>query len=106
MSIDTLRNALLWCALINYGVLFVWFLFFIFAHDWIHRLHGKWFRLSVEQFECSSLRWNDRIQAWHCSSQFGAVCGSADCWITSNDGRSRDERSTSLIIVFARRTRL
>jgi hypothetical protein len=51
MSIDTLRNALLWCALINYGVLFVWFLFFIFAHDWMHRLHARWFRLSVEQFD-------------------------------------------------------
>ena len=51
MSIDMLRNALLWCAVINYGVLLVWFLFFILAHDWMHRLHGRWFRLSVEQFD-------------------------------------------------------
>jgi hypothetical protein len=51
MSIETLRNALLWCAVINYGVLLVWFLFFILAHDWMHRLHGRWFHLSVEQFE-------------------------------------------------------
>jgi len=51
MSIETLRDALLWCAVINYGVLIVWFLFFIFAHDRLHRLHGKWFRLSVEQFD-------------------------------------------------------
>jgi len=51
MTIETLRGALLWCAVINYGVLLVWFLFFILAHDWMHRLHGKWFRLSVEQFD-------------------------------------------------------
>ena len=51
MSIDTLRNALLWCTVINYGVLLVWFLFFIAAHDFLHRIHGRWFRLSVEQFD-------------------------------------------------------
>ena len=27
MSIDMLRDAFLWCAVINYGVLLVWFLF-------------------------------------------------------------------------------
>ena len=51
MSIETLRDALLWCAVINYGVLFVWFLFFILARDFMHRLHGRWFRLSREQFD-------------------------------------------------------
>jgi len=51
MSIETLRYALLWCAVINYGVMLVWFLFFILARDLIHRLHGQWFRLSREQFD-------------------------------------------------------
>jgi phosphatidylglycerophosphate synthase len=51
MSIDTLRDALLWCAVINYGVLLIWFLFFILARDFMHRLHGRWFRLSGEQFD-------------------------------------------------------
>jgi hypothetical protein len=51
MSIETARNALLWCAIINYGVLLVWFLFFILARDFMHRLHGRWFPLSVEQFD-------------------------------------------------------
>jgi Family of unknown function (DUF6868) len=46
-----MRDALLWCAVINYGVLLIWFLFFILAHDWMHRFHSKWFRLSVEQFD-------------------------------------------------------
>jgi len=51
MSINMLRNALLWCAVINYGVLLVWFLFFILAHDFMHRLHGRWFQLSRQQFD-------------------------------------------------------
>jgi Family of unknown function (DUF6868) len=52
MSIDALRKTLLWCAVINYGILLVWFLFFIFAHDWIYLLHSRWFHpLSVEQFD-------------------------------------------------------
>lgn len=51
MSIEVTRNFLLWCTVINYGILLVWFLFFVFAHDWIHRIHGKWFRLSSDQFD-------------------------------------------------------
>ena len=47
MSIAMIRDALLWCAVMNYGVLLVWFLFFLLAHDWMYRLHGKWFHLTV-----------------------------------------------------------
>ena len=51
MSIAIARDVLLWCAVINYGVLLVWFLFFLLAHDWMYRVHGRWFHLSVEQFD-------------------------------------------------------
>jgi hypothetical protein len=51
MSIEVTRNFLLWCTIINYGILLVWFLFFALAHDWMQRLHGRWFRLSGEQFD-------------------------------------------------------
>jgi Family of unknown function (DUF6868) len=51
VSADTLRKALLWCALINYAVLLVWFALFILAHDWMFLLHSRWFRLSIEQFD-------------------------------------------------------
>jgi hypothetical protein len=51
MSVDLLRRLLLWCTVINYGVLFVWFLVFVLARDWIQRLHGRWFRLSDERFD-------------------------------------------------------
>ena len=51
MSIAMIRQALRCCALLNYGVLLVWWLCFLFAHDWIYQLHGRWFHLSVEQFD-------------------------------------------------------
>jgi len=51
MSIEIIRDFLLWCTIINYGILLVWFLFFAFGRDRIERLHGKWFRLSGEQFD-------------------------------------------------------
>ena len=42
---------LLWCVIINYVVLFVWFAVFLFAHDALYRLHSRWVHLSVEQFD-------------------------------------------------------
>ena len=51
MTIAVTRDFLLWCTVINYGVLLVWFLAFVFAHDWMFRIHGKWFHLSRDQFD-------------------------------------------------------
>ncbi len=51
MSIETITAVLGWSTLLNYAVLLYWALFFIFAHDWMYRFHGKWFRISVEQFD-------------------------------------------------------
>lgn len=51
MTIDILRELLLWSTVINYGLLLWWFLAFLLAHDWMYRFHGRWFRLSVERFD-------------------------------------------------------
>ena len=51
MSTAVMRQFLLWSTIINYGILLVWFLVFALAHDAIRRLHGRWFRLSREQFD-------------------------------------------------------
>ncbi|NQU10653.1 hypothetical protein HQ590_07685 [bacterium] len=51
MTIELIREFLGWCLLINLAFLLYWFLMFTLAHDWIHRMHSKWFRLSVEQFD-------------------------------------------------------
>jgi hypothetical protein len=51
VSFELARSFLLWCTVINYGVLLVWFLVFAVAHDGLQRIHGRWFRLSREQFD-------------------------------------------------------
>lgn len=51
MSVEDIRNVFLWSTVINYGVLLAWFLGFMAARDWMHRLHGRWFRLTDGQFD-------------------------------------------------------
>jgi len=51
MSIEVARQALLWCSVINYAMLLLWFVIFVFAHDAFYRLHLRWFQLSVDQFD-------------------------------------------------------
>lgn len=51
MTAIEIKQILLWCVGINYGVLLVWFAVFVFAHDWLYRLHARWFKLPVESFD-------------------------------------------------------
>jgi hypothetical protein len=51
MTNESIRHFLLWCTVINYGVLLVWFLVFVFAHEAMHRVHSRWFQLSRDQFD-------------------------------------------------------
>jgi hypothetical protein len=51
MTIETARAFLLWCTAINYGVLILWFVVFVFARDGLQRIHGRWFHLSRDQFD-------------------------------------------------------
>ena len=51
MTVELLRSTLAWCTVINFGLLLWWYLFFILAHDWMYRVHSKWFKLSVETFD-------------------------------------------------------
>lgn len=51
MAIDQLESFLILCAGINYAILIVWFGVFVMAHDWVYRMHSRWFKLSVERFD-------------------------------------------------------
>ncbi|MES2627058.1 MAG: hypothetical protein V4628_17355 [Pseudomonadota bacterium] len=51
MTAIELREFLLWSTAINYGILFVWFTVFVFAHNWIYSMHSRWFKLSIESFD-------------------------------------------------------
>jgi hypothetical protein len=51
MDIDTVRNALLWCTILNYALLILWFVLHLLPHRLLHRLWGRWFPLTSEQFD-------------------------------------------------------
>ncbi len=51
MTVETIREVLGWCSVMNFGLLFVWFVGIILARDWIFKIHSKWFALSKEQFD-------------------------------------------------------
>ena len=51
MTLETARRFLLGCALINYGVLILWCVLFIFAHDSIEKLNTLVMRRKIEHFE-------------------------------------------------------
>lgn len=51
MSVEMMRGFLGWCAIINMVVFLWWFLFYMLAHDWLYAFHGKWFKLTHEQFD-------------------------------------------------------
>ena len=53
MTLDELKVILLWCVGINSSILLVWFGVFVFAHDWMYRIHGRWFRIPVESFHAA-----------------------------------------------------
>lgn len=47
----TLSDFLLCCTILNYLVLILWFVAFSWAHEWMFKLHGRWFRLNPTQFD-------------------------------------------------------
>ncbi len=51
MSIELLTKVLGWCSLINIGLLLWWWCVLVFAHDWVYKIHTRWFKLSVEAFD-------------------------------------------------------
>ncbi len=51
MTLELVRSTLMWCTVINFGLLIWWFVGFMVARDWMRRLHGKWFKLSDETID-------------------------------------------------------
>ncbi len=50
MIIDVMRDAFLWCFIINMGILLWWVGFIIFAKEWVYKMHSKFYQLSKESF--------------------------------------------------------
>lgn len=51
MTLEIIRDVLAWCSVINVGLLLWWLGWFVLAHDFMYRFHGRWFKLSVERFD-------------------------------------------------------
>ena len=51
MTLETIRSALAWCAVINLALLLLWFLYFATAHDWLYRIHSRWFDIPPDRFD-------------------------------------------------------
>ncbi|HIF17636.1 MAG: DUF6868 family protein [Cycloclasticus sp.] len=54
MTDELIQTFLGWCFVVNYAVLFLWFLYFTLGHDWLYNFHSRWFKLSVERFDSAN----------------------------------------------------
>jgi len=55
MSTTNLQQFFLWCTVINYGLLILWWVIFSLKHEWIYVLAGKRFKMSPETFDAHNL---------------------------------------------------
>ena len=51
MNLDILVTTLGWISVINFSVLILWFLVFVFAKTWYYNLTSKWFTIPEEKFD-------------------------------------------------------
>ena len=51
MTFELVRDIFGWCALINIGLIALWGLALVFMHDFMYRVHTRWFKLTVEDFD-------------------------------------------------------
>jgi hypothetical protein len=55
MNIEQIRDALLYCTIINFALLWLWGLLYLLPHDWWYRAASRMFRISAEQLGAISL---------------------------------------------------
>jgi len=51
MTLEIVRDTLGWCIVFDVIFLFVWVGAFVFMHDFMYRMHLKWYKMSVETFD-------------------------------------------------------
>lgn len=51
IDLNSVRQILIWSLVVNYVILLVWFAVIVFAHDFVYRLHTRWFAMSRETFD-------------------------------------------------------
>jgi hypothetical protein len=51
VRIDLACRTLLWCTILNYSFVVLWFLLYLSFRRWLQGLWGRWFHLTAEQFD-------------------------------------------------------
>lgn len=51
MTLQMIQELLGWCTVINIGILLVWALFFVLAHNFMYRMHSRIFKITQQQFD-------------------------------------------------------
>ncbi len=51
MTVELLKGVLAWSAVLNMGILLWWFLFIALAHDWVYKMHSKFYTIQRDQFD-------------------------------------------------------
>jgi uncharacterized protein DUF6868 len=55
MNIAQIREALLWCVILNIGFVTVWSILVLVAKGWLNGIILKWFRVSAEHCDMINL---------------------------------------------------
>jgi phosphatidylglycerophosphate synthase len=48
--LDRVADILLWCFLLSFALLLLWFVFYLLAGNWAYSIHAGWFELSRRDF--------------------------------------------------------
>ena len=48
--LDRVAGIFLWCFLLSFALLLLWFVFYLLAGDWAYSIHAGWFELSRRDF--------------------------------------------------------
>ena len=51
MNIEQIRDALLYCTVMNFALLALWGLLCVLPHEWMYRAAARLFRCSAAQFD-------------------------------------------------------
>ena len=50
MTFEIIRNIFAWCLVMNFGLMLLWLAMFTLAHDWIYKIHSKWYKITPDSF--------------------------------------------------------
>ncbi len=50
MTLEVIRDILMWCSVINMGLMILMFVILCKCRSWAYTFHSKWFPITEEQF--------------------------------------------------------